>query len=333
MLIVMKKGATQEDIGRVIDVIRSKGWEPKAIKGGERTAIGVLRNDGAVDAGLFLDLSGVKEAIPVSKPYKLVSREMRPQKTAINFGEGVRIGDGSLHIIAGPCAIESEQQAIETAFKVKEAGAAFFRGGAFKPRTSPYAFQGLGIEGLKILKKVKEETGLFTVTEATDIDNIGYVAEYADIIQIGTRNMQNYSLLKEAGRSKRPVLLKRGMWATVDEFLMAAEYIMSEGNDEVILCERGIRTFTRHSRNTLDLNAIPFLMRETHLPLCVDPSHAAGRRYQVEPLSRAASVMGIDALLIEVHISPETALSDGPQSLSPDEFFNLCEELRGLGVL
>ncbi|OCC16163.1 2-keto-3-deoxy-D-arabino-heptulosonate-7-phosphate synthase I beta [Dissulfuribacter thermophilus] len=333
MLIVMQKDASQEQVDKVVSIIRANGWDAKPIPGGERTAIGVLRNDRPVDPGLFLDLPGVKEAIPVSKPYKLVSREMHPDNTQIPFGNGdVVIGNGRLHLIAGPCAIESESQAIKTAIKVKEAGATFFRGGAFKPRTSPYSFQGLGEEGLKILKKVKDETGLFIVTEAIDVDTVDLVEEYADVIQIGTRNMQNYALLRRAGRAKKPVLLKRGMWATVDEFLMAAEYIMSEGNDAVILCERGIRTFTKHSRNTLDLNAIPFLQRETHLPICVDPSHAAGRRYQVTPLAKAASVMNIDALLIEVHIQPEMALSDGPQSLTPEEFATLCKELRDMQI-
>ena len=333
MLIVMQKDATKEDIDRVIEVVKAHGWEPKPIPGGERTAIGVLRNETSVDPGIFLDLPGVKEAIPVSKPYKLVSREMHPGDTEISILDGqVTIGGGHLNVIAGPCAVESYSQAMETARAVKEAGATLFRGGAFKPRTSPYSFQGLGVEGLKILSKVREETGLPIVTEATDVYSLKYVEEYADIIQIGTRNMQNYTLLKEAGRAKKPVLLKRGMWATVEEFLMAAEYIMSEGNQQVLLCERGIRTFTKHSRNTLDLNAIPFLRRETHLPICVDPSHAAGRRYQVAPLAKAASVMGIDALLVEVHIAPEKALSDGPQSLTPEEFKSMMDELRDMGI-
>ena len=333
MLIVMQRDATEQEIKRVIEIIEDHGWEAKPIPGGERTAIGVLRNDVPVDPGLFLDLPGVKEAIPVSKPYKLVSREMHPENSVVTFeGTPLSVGDGRLYVMAGPCAVESESQALNTAYAVKEAGATFFRAGAFKPRTSPYSFQGLGLEGLKILDKVRRETGLLIVTEAIDVATLDLVEEYADIIQIGTRNMQNYALLRRAGRAKRPVLLKRGMWATVDEFLMAAEYIMSEGNSDVILCERGIRTFTKHSRNTLDLNAIPFLRRETHLPICVDPSHAAGRRYQVAPLAKAASVMGIDALLIEVHIAPEKALSDGPQSLTPADFRKLMDELREMGL-
>ena len=333
MLIVMQKNAHQEDIERVIRVIEDHGWEAKPIPGGERTAIGVLRNHAPVNPGIFLDLPGVKEAIPVSKPYKLVSREMHPDNTHITFsGRSITVGDGRLYVMAGPCAVESESQALETAKAVKEAGATFFRAGAFKPRTSPYSFQGLGLEGLKILDRVREETGLLIVTEAIDMASLDLVEEYADIIQIGTRNMQNYALLRRAGRAKKPVLLKRGMWATVEEFLMAAEYIMSEGNSNVILCERGIRTFTRHSRNTLDFNAIPFLKRESHLPICVDPSHAAGIRYQVPPLAKAASVMGIDALLIEVHMTPEKALSDGPQSLTPADFTMLMDELRAMGL-
>ncbi len=333
MLIVMRQDASDEDINRVIAAIEAKGWEAKPIPGGERIAIGILRNEGPVDPALFLDMPGVKEAIPVSKPYKLVSREMKPEKTVISLGDGeVRIGDGGLAIMAGPCAVESEQQALETAWAVKEAGARLFRAGAFKPRTSPYSFQGLRQKGLEILARVREETGLFIVTEATDHDVCDLVEEYADVIQIGTRNMQNYRLLQRAGQARKPVLLKRGMWATVDEFLMAAEYIMAGGNHQVMLCERGIRTFTKHSRNTLDLNAIPYIQRESHLPIVVDPSHAAGRRYQVAPLAKAAAVMGIDGLLIEVHIEPEKAFSDGPQSLTPAQFKELTSELASMGI-
>ncbi len=333
MLIVMDKQARDEDIKRVIDKIIEHGWEPKPIPGGERVAIGVLRNSGSIDPSLFIDMEGVRDAIPVSKPYKLVSREMHPEDTKISLGDGeVVIGGGKLVLMAGPCAVESEKQAITIAEKVKEAGAKIFRGGAFKPRTSPYAFQGLGKKGLEILAKVKKETGLFIITEATDHEVCDLVEEYADIIQIGTRNMQNYRLLRRAGQAKKPVLLKRGMWATVDEFLMAAEYIMSEGNEQVILCERGIRTFTRHSRNTLDLNAIPYIKRESHLPIVVDPSHAAGRRYQVIPLAKASAAMGVDGLLIEVHNQPEIAFSDGPQSLLPSQCQGLVNELKNMNV-
>lgn len=333
MLIVMQKQASAEDVARVIECIEAQGWEAKPIPGGERTAIGVLRNKGPVEPALFQDLQGVRDVIAVSRPYKLVSREMHPEDTKIAFGDnGVVIGGDKLVIMAGPCAVESEKQAITIARAVKQAGATFFRGGAFKPRTSPYSFQGLGEKGLEILLRVRKETGLFIVTEATDHDVCDMVEEYADIIQIGTRNMQNYRLLRRAGQAGKPVLLKRGMCSTVDEFLMAAEYIMAEGNNRVILCERGIRTFTRHSRNTLDLNAIPYIRKESHLPIVVDPSHAAGRRDQVIPLSRASAAVGADGLLVEVHNAPESAVSDGPQSLLPEQFRCLVEGLKGMNV-
>jgi len=335
MLIVMHKEASDQDLNRVISRIEDHGWEAKPIPGGERTAIGVLRNQGPIEPGLFLDLPGVRDVIPVSKPYKLVSREMRPENTVVRLGNGdncVEIGGDKLVLMAGPCAVESENQAIEIAHAVKEAGAKLFRGGAFKPRSSPYSFQGLGEKGLEILAKVREETGLFIVTEATDHEVCDMVEKYTDIIQIGTRNMQNYRLLRRAGQANKPVLLKRGMWATMDEFLMAAEYIMSEGNDQVMLCERGIRTFTRHSRNTFDANAIPYMRNESHLPIVVDPSHAAGRRDQVIPLARAAAAMGVDALILEVHTHPENALSDGPQSLYPEQFHGLVSGLRDMNI-
>ncbi|HID98488.1 MAG TPA: 3-deoxy-7-phosphoheptulonate synthase [Thermodesulfobacteriaceae bacterium] len=333
MLVVMRKRATREDLDRVIDRIRAHGWEAKPVPGGERTGIGVLRNEGAIDPALFLDLPGVRDVIPVTKPYKLVSREIHPDDTTIAFGGGeVVIGGGKLVLMAGPCAVESEKQAMTIARAVKQAGAVFFRAGAFKPRTSPYSFQGLGLKGLEILAKVREETGLFIITEATDHEVCDMVEEYADIIQIGTRNMQNYRLLRRAGQAGKPVLVKRGMWATVDEFLMAAEYVISEGNDRVILCERGIRTFTRHSRNTLDLNAIPFIRKESHLPIVVDPSHAAGRRDQVIPLARASAAIGVDGLLVEVHNEPEKAVSDGPQSLYPDQFQEMVAGLKQMNI-
>ena len=329
----MRHDATQEEIDRVIETIKAHGWEPKPIPGGERTAIGVLRNEGSIDPALFLDLPGVRDAIPVSKPYKLVSREMHPEDTVISFGNGEAvIGGNKLALIAGPCAVESEYQALSIAEKVKKAGATFFRAGAFKPRTSPYSFQGLREKGLEILAKVREETGLFIVTEATDHEVCALVEQYADVIQIGTRNMQNYRLLLRAGQAKKPVLLKRGMWATVDEWLMAAEYIMSEGNSQVILCERGIRTFVKHSRNTLDLNAVPYLKKESHLPVVIDPSHAAGVRDQVMPLAKAGAAVGACGLLVEVHDTPEKAMSDGPQSLYPEQFEQLVNELRNMGM-
>ena len=335
MLIVMHKEAGDRELDAVIKRIEAHGWEAKPIPGGERTAVGVLRNKGPVDPAMFLDLPGVRDVIPVSKPYKLVSREMRPENTVVRLGRGsdaVEIGGQQLVVMAGPCAVESENQALEIAHAVKEAGARLFRGGAFKPRSSPYSFQGLGLKGLEILAKVREETGLFIVTEATDHEVCDMVEDFTDIIQIGTRNMQNYRLLRRAGQAKKPVLLKRGMWATMDEFLMAAEYIMSEGNDQVMLCERGIRTFTTHSRNTLDANAIPYMRNESHLPIVVDPSHAAGRRDQVIPLARAAAAMGVDALMVEVHTHPEQALSDGPQSLYPEQFHELVTGLRNMNI-
>ena len=333
MLIVMRQSASDDDVQKVVDRIKSLGWEAKKIPGEERVAIGVLRNPGQTDPALFLDIPGVRDVIPVSKPYKLVSREMHPDNTTISLGGGeVVIGGDKLVVMAGPCAVESERQCLDIARAVKKSGASLFRGGAFKPRSSPYSFQGLGRKGLEILAKVREETGLFIVTEATDHDVCDLVEEYSDIIQIGTRNMQNYRLLRRAGQARKPVLLKRGMSATLDEFFMAAEYIMSEGNSQVILCERGIRTFVKHSRNTLDLNAVPYIKRESHLPVVVDPSHAAGRRDQVIPLARASAAAGVDGLIVEVHNDPDRALSDGPQSLYPDQFDEMMQDLRRMNI-
>jgi 3-deoxy-7-phosphoheptulonate synthase len=329
MLLVMDQKATQEQIDRVIATIKEQGFTPRPIPGGQRVSIGILNNKGPVDGSLFLGLPGVKDAIPVTRPYKLVSREVHPEDTLIPIGD-VTVGSGTLTIIAGPCAIESEEQALTTARHVKKAGADLFRGGAFKPRTSPYAFQGLGKEGLEILAHVREETGLCVVTEVLDYENFDLVEEYADVIQIGTRNMQNSTLLRRAGLSEKPILLKRGMAATIDEWLMAAEYILSEGNDKVILCERGVRTFVNHSRNTLDLSAIPVVRNESHLPIIIDPSHAAGRRDQVIPLSRAAVAVEAHGLMVEVHHAPEKALSDGGQSLYPEQFQGLCQQARSI---
>lgn len=327
MLLVMEQKATQEQIDRVIATIKEHGFTPRPIPGGQRVSIGILNNKGPVDGSLFLGLPGVKEAIPVTRPYKLVSREVHPEDTLISIGD-VTIGSGTLTIVAGPCAVESEEQAVTIAHHVKKAGANLFRGGAFKPRTSPYAFQGLGKEGLEILAHVRKETGLPIVTEVLDYENFDLVEEYADVIQIGTRNMQNFTLLRRAGLSRKPILLKRGMAATIDEWLMAAEYILSEGNDKVILCERGVRTFVNHSRNTLDLSAIPVVKNESHLPIIIDPSHAAGRRDQVIPLSRAAVAVEAHGLMVEVHHAPEKALSDGGQSLYPEQFEGLCKQAR-----
>jgi 3-deoxy-7-phosphoheptulonate synthase len=329
MLIVMDKDATDPQIKAVVAKIESMGYEAQPMPGGERVAIAILRNAGPVDSALFVDMPGVIQAIPVSRPYKLVSREMKREDTIIHF-PGLELGRRHFVIIAGPCAIESETQALTIAEHVKAAGARIFRGGAYKPRTSPYSYQGLGKSGLKILKKVKEETGLLTVTEAIDHDSLRLVAEYADIIQIGARNMQNFSLLRCAGRTRKPVVLKRGMYATLDEWFMAAEYIMSEGNSQVILCERGVRAVGEHARNLLDLSIIPAARRESHLPIIVDPSHAAGRRDLVGPLARAAVAAGCDGLMIEVHHEPEKAMSDGAQSLYPDQFQALMEEIKGL---
>ncbi|MCL4500604.1 MAG: 3-deoxy-7-phosphoheptulonate synthase [Deltaproteobacteria bacterium] len=329
MLIVMDKDATPEQIDAVVQKIQSLGYEAQPMPGGERVAIGVLRNLGPVDPSHFVEMAGVIQAIPVSRPYKLVSREMKREDTVITW-PGLELGRGRFVVMAGPCAVESESQALTIAARVKAAGARIFRGGAYKPRTSPYSHQGLGKAGLKILKKVREETGLLTVTEAMDADSLRLVAEYADIVQIGARNMQNFSLLRCAGRVGKPVLLKRGMYATVEEWLMAAEYLMAEGNPRVILCERGVRAIGDHVRNLLDIATIPVVRRESHLPIIVDPSHAAGRRDLVAPLARAAVAAGCDGLLVEVHHEPEKALSDGAQSLYPDQFDVLMEEIKTL---
>ncbi len=333
MLIVMNQKATAEEIDSVVKVIESKGYTARAIPGGERVSIGILHNQGPVDGSLFLGLPGVKDVIPITKPYKLVSREFKSEDTVVTVGE-ISIGNGHLTIIAGPCAVESEHQALTIATHVKQAGAQFFRGGAFKPRTSPYSFQGLGEEGLKILAKVRDATGLPIVTEVMDCETFDLVEAYADVIQIGTRNMQNFSLLRRAGRAQKPILIKRGMAATIDEWLMAAEYIMEGGNNQVILCERGVRTFVHHSRNTLDLSAVPAVCKESHLPIIIDPSHAAGRRDQVIPLSRAAIAVEAHGLMVEVHNAPEKALSDGAQSLYPYQFERLCRQVRSIfGVI
>ncbi|MGD8251448.1 MAG: 3-deoxy-7-phosphoheptulonate synthase [Desulfobacterales bacterium] len=329
MLIVMESNAAQEEVNAVVSAIENRGYKARPIPGGERTSIGVLHNKGAVDASHFLGLSGVKDVIPVTRPYKLVSREIQPEDSVVDVG-GVPVGNGHLTMIAGPCAIESMDQAMTIAKAVHAAGAHIFRGGAFKPRTSPYSFQGLGEEGLQILKAVREETGMPVVTEVMDEESFNRVEELADMVQIGTRNMQNFSLLKRAGRSRRPILLKRGMAATIDEWLMAAEYIMEGGNSQLILCERGVRTFVHHSRNTLDLSAVPYIQRESHLPIIVDPSHAAGRREQVIPLSRSSIAVGAHGLMVEVHHDPDHALSDGAQSLYPEQFVGLSRQVRAI---
>ena len=323
----MDSAATAEDVRRVVDAVEGLGLQAHAIPGSQRTAIGVTGNRGSVESASFENLPGVAEVIPVTAPYKLVSREAKREDTVVSIG-GVPVGGPRVAVVAGPCAVESEKQALDIAREVCAAGATLYRGGAFKPRTSPYSFQGLGEAGLKILAKVREETGLPIVTEVIDTDSAELVAEYADCLQIGARNMQNFALLKKVGRMRKPVLLKRGMSATIEEFLLSAEYLLSEGNYEVVLCERGVRTFANHTRNTLDLSVIPYVKRISHLPILVDPSHGTGKRLKVLPMSRAAIAAGSDGLLIEVHDHPEVALSDGPQALLPQMFAQLMVEVR-----
>jgi 3-deoxy-7-phosphoheptulonate synthase len=337
MLVVMQAHATDEQVRAVCERIESLGYKAHPIPGSVRSAIGITGNTGIVDLGTLESMAGVAECIPVSKPYKLVSREIKAENSVIRvptpLGD-VTFGGPAVAIVAGPCAVETEKQAFAIAEAVKNSGARLFRGGAYKPRTSPYSFQGLGEPGLKILAAVRDRFGLGIVTEAIDNESLDLVERYADVIQIGARNMQNFSLLKRAGRAKKPVLLKRGMSATLDEFLMAAEYVMAEGNYDVILCERGVRTFSDHTRNTLDLSMIPAVQRRSHLPIVVDPSHGTGRRNKVLPLSRAAVAVGADGILVEVHNDPERALSDGMQSIVPEEFAQLMAEVRQIaGVL
>ena len=329
MLIVMGKNASREHIDAVVDRIKSLNLTPHVIPGAQRVAIGITGNTGPIDPGLLVSMKGVRDVIPVSRPYKLVSREVKNEDSIIQAGN-VPIGGAGVIVMAGPCAVESEELAMKIAGAVKAAGATVFRGGAFKPRTSPYSFQGLGEEGLRILARVRERFDLPVVTEAIDPQNVDLVEEYADIIQIGARNMQNFSLLKRAGKAKKPIFLKRGMSATIEELLMSAEYIISEGNYDVILCERGVRTFADHTRNTLDLSAVPAVKELSHLPIIIDPSHGTGRRDKVAPLAKAALAVGADGVMIEVHHAPEQALSDGPQSLLPDQFKSLMEELTSM---
>ena len=329
MLVVMKAQATPEQIQAVCEHIEQLGFRAHPLPGAQRTAIGITGNKGEVDRGNLESLSGVAEVIRVSKAYKLASRDVKEEDTVISFpGTDAAIGGRNLAIVAGPCSIESRDQAFAIAEQVASSGAQFFRGGAFKPRTSPYAFQGLGLEALKIMAEIRDRYGLRIVTEAIDSESLAMVAEWADVIQIGARNMQNFSLLKRAGRLRKPVLLKRGLSATLEEFLMAAEYVMSEGNYQVILCERGIRTFTDHSRNTLDLSIIPAVHHLSHLPILVDPSHATGKRESVLPMARAAVASGADGILVEVHHQPDKALSDGPQSIYPSQFATMMDEIQ-----
>ena len=329
MLIVMKPDATPTDIERVLETIEKLGFKPHTLPGASRTAIGITGNDGSVDPTHFENLSGVADAIRVTKPYKLISKDLRPEKSVIKVGNA-EIGGGELAIIAGPCAIESFDQVFSVAEAVAESGAKFFRGGAFKPRTSPYAFQGKGEEGLQILAQVRDQFGLNIVTEAMDEHGVDLVEKYGDCIQIGARNMQNFSLLKYVGKTRKPVLLKRGLSATLDELLLAAEYIMAEGNYDVILCERGIRTFGTHARNTMDLSIVPAIHNVSHLPVIVDPSHGTGRNYMVNPMARAGVAVGADGLIIEVHSNPDQALCDGAQALTPKQYLELFHEVRAI---
>ena len=336
MLVVMQSHASEQQVRAVCERIESLGLKAHPIPGTVRTAIGITGNSGAVDLAVLESLPGVIECIPVSKPYKLVSRDAKEEDTVLRIATpsgDVIVGGEKVALIAGPCAVETEAQAMATAEQVAKAGARLFRGGAYKPRTSPYSFQGLGEPGLKILAKVRKEFGLGIVTEAIDNESLELVEEYADVIQIGARNMQNFSLLKRAGRAKKPVLLKRGMSATLDEFLMAAEYVLSEGNYNVMLCERGVRTFADHSRNTLDLTIVPAVKKRSHLPILVDPSHGTGKRHKVLPLSRAAIAVGADGLLVEVHHDPDKALSDGIQSIVPEEFAELTREVAQIAAV
>jgi 3-deoxy-7-phosphoheptulonate synthase len=336
MLIVMGSHATEEQVRAVCDKVEALGLRAHPIPGTIRTAIGITGNNGAVDLGVLESLPGVAECIPVSKPYKLVSRDAKEEDSVLRIptpSGDVIVGGKMIALVAGPCAVETEEQCLAIAERVQKSGARLFRGGAYKPRTSPYSFQGLGLPGLKILAEVREAYGFGIITEAIDNESLDLVEEYADVIQIGARNMQNFSLLKRAGRAKKPVLLKRGMSATLDEFLMAAEYILSEGNYNVMLCERGVRTFSDFSRNTLDLAVVPAVKKRSHLPILVDPSHGTGKRHKVLPLSRAAIAVGADGLLVEVHHEPDKALSDGMQSILPEEFAELVKEVRQIAAV
>jgi len=330
----MKALASEEQVRAVCQKIEKLGYRAHPMPGATRTAIGITGNKGEVEQGTLEEMPGVQEVIQVSKPYKLVSRDVKEDNTVIRFpGTAATIGGPGLAIVAGPCGIESREQAFAAAERVHRAGAQFFRGGAYKPRTSPYAFQGLGEEALRIMAEIRQQFGMKIITEAIDNESLDLVEEYADVIQIGARNMQNFSLLKRAGRAHKPVLLKRGMSATLEEFLMAAEYVLSEGNYQVILCERGVRTFADHSRNTLDLSVVPAVQRVSHLPIIVDPSHGTGKRDQVHAMSLAAIAAGAAGLLVEVHPTPDRALSDGYQSLYPEQFAELVRDCQAIGEL
>jgi 3-deoxy-7-phosphoheptulonate synthase len=332
MVIVMKKGSSREDLARVASAVEALGFRPHVFSGEERAAIGVTGNPNPIDPDVFERLPGVARAIPIGQPFKLASREMRPDDTVVPVGSRT-VGGGGLFVIAGPCAVESEDQIVDTARAVKLAGADALRGGAYKPRSSPYSFQGLGKAGLLLLAKAREETGLPIITEAVDEASLELIAEHADVVQIGARNMQNYELLKRVGRAGKPVLLKRGMSATLEELLLSAEYVLAQGNPHVILCERGIRTFSRHSRFTLDVAVVPAARELSHLPIFVDPSHATGRRNRVPAMARAAVAAGADGVMIEIHPSPDEALCDGRQALLPREGAELIGQLRAIATI
>ena len=323
----MKHNASEDDVRVVVETIKDLGYDARPIPGSQRTAVGLIGNDGRVDSARLEGLPGVLEVIAVTHPYKQVSREWKEDDTVVTLANGTTIGGREIAVMAGPCAVEGEAQILDAAHRLREAGATVLRGGAFKPRTSPYSFQGLGVEGLELLARAREATGMAIVTEAVDPETIDVVAEYADVVQIGARNMQNYVLLRRAGRLGKPVLLKRGMSATIDELLLAAEYILAEGNDQVILCERGVRGFDTHTRNLLDLTAIPVVQALSHLPIIADPSHGTGIRAKVIPMARAAVAAGADGLIVEVHPDPPRALSDGAQSLYPEQFGELMTQI------
>ena len=330
MLVVMQHGATPAQVEGVVRIIEEMGYQARPMPGTQRTAVGLVGNDGRVDSSRIEAMAGVAQVIHVMQPYKQVSREWREENTLVTIAPGVTFGGPQIPLIAGPCSVESEQQIITAARAVRAAGATALRGGAFKPRTSPYSFQGLGKKGLELLALAKRETGLPIVTEAMDEEGAHLVAQYADCIQIGARNMQNYSLLKAVGKIGKPVLLKRGLAATINDLLMSAEYILSEGNEQVILCERGVRSFDPAARNMFDLTAVPIVHKLSHLPIIADPSHGTGLREKVTPMARAAVAAGADGIIVEVHPTPERALSDGGQSLYPEQFARLVTELRAI---
>lgn len=328
MLVVMRHGAAESEISAVVEVIESMGYQARPMPGRQRTTVGVVGNDGRVDSSRISALAGVTEVIHVTKPYKQVSREWRAESTIVRLPGGLSVGGDDVVIMAGPCSVENETQIIEAAVAVRDAGATVLRAGAYKPRSSPYSFQGMGRDGLALLARARAETGLLIVTEAMDPEGVDHVAEVADMIQIGARNMQNYSLLRKAGRCGKPVLLKRGLSATIQELLLSAEYLLAEGNNNVILCERGVRGFDPATRNLFDLSAVPVVHALSHLPIIADPSHGTGHREMVTPMARAAVAAGADGLLVEVHPNPERALSDGAQSLDPGQFRTLMREAR-----